>query len=116
VPTTRDLGAHAEAQAARYLEHLGYRIVTRNYTVKGGEIDLVAAHGHTLCFVEVRARKDARHGTPQETVVHRKQRRVIAAARHYLATQVRGAPPACRFDVVAVEGETITLIPDAFQV
>jgi putative endonuclease len=115
VPTTRDLGASAEALAARHLVGLGYRIVTRNYTVKGGEIDLVAEYRGTVCFVEVRSRKDARHGTPQETVVFRKQQRVIAAARHYLATQLRGETPACRFDVVAVEGDRVTLIPDAFQ-
>ena len=115
----REVGARAEALAARFLESSGYRIVHRNYLIKAGEIDLVAhAPDGTLCFVEVRMRTGADHGTPAETVGAAKQRRVIAAARHYLAARVRGEPP-CRFDVVAITASgdrtSVQHIPDAFR-
>jgi putative endonuclease len=116
---TREVGARAEALAARFLEASGYRIVHRNYLIKAGEIDLVAhAPDGTLCFVEVRLRADAGFGAPQETVGAEKQRRVIAAARHYLATRVRGEPP-CRFDVIAITAKddkaSVEHIADAFR-
>ena len=111
----RESGARAEQLAARFLEAAGYRIIHRNYLIKAGEIDLVAyAPDRTLCFVEVRQRADTAFGTPAETVGAEKRRRVIAAARHYLATQVR-AEPACRFDVIAIVGDAVEHIPDAFR-
>ena len=43
-----------------------------------------------------------------------KQRKLVLAARAYLAIEVRGAEPPCRFDVIAIEGERIDWIRDAF--
>jgi putative endonuclease len=113
---TRDLGASAEDLAARHLARLGYRIVARNYRTRSGEIDLVGMDGSVLCFIEVRARTSADFGSPEETVGGRKQRRIILAAQHYLATQVRGEP-ACRFDVVGVDlkTEAVRLVKSAFE-
>jgi putative endonuclease len=119
----RDDGTRAEDLAARHLERLGYRLLHRNYQVRSGELDLVVrAPDGTLCFVEVRARADVAHGRPGETVTFAKQRRVIAAARAYLAAHVRGEEPACRFDVVEIIGALdaavpprVEHIPDAFR-
>jgi putative endonuclease len=115
----RATGARFEALAARHLDRLGYRLLHKNYTIRGGELDLVAiAPDGTLCFVEVRARADAAHGTPAETVRADKRERLVKAARHYLATQIRGEPP-CRFDVISIVGRgarpTIDHIEDAFR-
>jgi putative endonuclease len=115
-PVSRAIGDTAEAWAARSLEHAGYRITDRNFTVKGGELDLVArAPDGTVCFVEVRARRDASHGTPAETVGRTKQQRLIRAAQVYLVTKLRGADVACRFDVIEIEGDVLRHIPDAFR-
>jgi putative endonuclease len=112
----RSEGFAAEDRAARHLERLGFRLLHRNYSVRAGEIDLVAcAPDGTLCFVEVRARAGAAFGTPAETVTGKKQRRIVAAARHYLATRVAGPEPVCRFDVVEIEGDELRLIIDAFR-
>ncbi len=111
---SRRLGFQAEAMAAAHLERLGYRIVARNVTVKGGELDLVALDGDTLCFVEVRARADARHGRADETVGPTKRRRLVHAARVFLAGWRDPSAP-CRFDVVAVEPEGIRVIRNAFD-
>lgn len=51
-------GRAAEQQAANYLLNLGYTIITRNYQIRGGEIDLIALDGDQLVFIEVRWRRD----------------------------------------------------------
>lgn len=95
-------GAEAEAKAARYLADRGLRVVARNYRTRQGEVDLVARDGATLVFVEVRARSWSAFGGAAGSVDARKQRRIAAAARHYLRRL--GAEPACRFDVLTLQG------------
>jgi putative endonuclease len=111
---SRAAGASAEALASQYLVHKGFRVLDRNFTVKGGELDLVCDDGGTLVFVEVRARKNRDHGTPAETISATKRRRIILAARLYLLSR-KIEDRACRFDVVTLEGGVITHLPDAFQ-
>lgn len=67
----------------------------------------------TLVFVEVRARADAAHGGAAASVTARKQQRLIYAAQHYLLRHA--SPPPCRFDVVAIDGETLTWLQGAFD-
>src|SRR5437879_5703299 len=111
---SRALGAQAEARAAQLLQRKDYRIVDRNWTCRGGEIDLVCADGDTLVFVEVRARADGRHGTSLESVRDGKRRRLIRAAEVYL-TKKSLWDKACRFDVVAIDGDHVTHVEDAFS-
>ncbi len=111
---SREAGFSAEQLAADFLSQRGFSILERNFTVKGGEIDLVCDDAGTLGFVEVRARRDGDFGAPEETIGATKRRRIVLAARHYLVK--RGIEErACRFDVIAIEGDHITHIPDAFQ-
>jgi putative endonuclease len=120
-PNRRAAGSRFEALAARHLEGLGYQILDRNYQLRRGELDLVArAPDGTICFVEVRARADRHFGAPEETVGAEKRRRIIGAARHYLAMRL-GAEPPCRFDVIAVVGDDpatakLEHLVDAFRV
>lgn len=88
---------------ARWLETQGLTLETHNYTIKGGEIDLVMRDADVLVFVEVRYRRQSGHGSPLESITYHKQRKIILAARHYLA--VKGVDSPCRFDVVAVTGQ-----------
>jgi putative endonuclease len=111
---SRAAGAHAERLAAAHLQRLGFRLLHSNYTCKGGELDLVCDDAGTLVFVEVRARRDRRFGAPEETISSVKRRRIILAARHYLMKH-RVSDRACRFDVVAIEGDAVTHIPNAFE-
>jgi putative endonuclease len=97
----QDFGTHAERLAAEYLLARGYRILAHNYRTRGGELDLVALHGDTLVFVEVRARHSDAHGAPFETVDRRKQRRVARAAETWLVENGRTRAFA-RFDVISV--------------
>ncbi len=111
--STTSTGGHAETLAAAELVRRRYRIVTRNYRVKAGEIDIIAEDGQVLCFVEVRARNRLGHGSPEETISRTKRRRIAAAASAYLMRYTR--EPLCRFDVVAVEPTAIRVTKDAFR-
>lgn len=111
-------GHRAEQRAASWLENGGFVIVEQNVHARFGEIDLVAWEGEVLCFVEVRMRRSARFGRPAATVGPRKQRRVEAAALHYVS-RMKPPLPACRFDVVEVlgeqPGEKFRLLRGAFE-
>ncbi|MDR2187378.1 MAG: YraN family protein [Azonexus sp.] len=104
-------GREAESQAARYLESQGLRVLERNFRVRGGEIDLICRDGATLVFVEVRQRTRGDFGGAAASVTAAKQRRIILAARHYLA----GRPDSpCRFDCILQDGERLEWLRDAF--
>ena len=107
-------GGPAEDLAAAFLERQGLRILERNYRCRFGEIDLVARSGELLVFVEVRARTSEAFGGAASSITATKRRRLVAAARHYLATH--RADRACRFDVVLVRGaeQQVEWLTDAF--
>lgn len=113
------LGKQAEDLAASHLEARGYLVIERNFRCRYGEIDLVARHGDTIVFVEVRARRSARQGEPFETVGPRKQQRLSRLAEVWLARHGLSRV-ACRFDVVSVllpEGQDprVEVIVNAFE-
>jgi putative endonuclease len=96
-------GAEAEQQALNYLHRQGLKLVERNYRCKAGELDLIMQDREdTTVFVEVRYRQSNDFGTALESITPAKQRKLLAAARHYL--QNRGDDLPCRFDVVALNG------------
>jgi putative endonuclease len=109
--TTKRVGDAAEDAALAYLEKQGLCLVVRNFKTPGrggGEVDLIMrAPDGTLVFVEVRKRRSASHGGAAASVSSTKQRRIVLAARHYLARL--GSVPPCRFDVVAIEGANTEL-------
>lgn len=110
---SRDLGQRYEQTAERLLRDLGYEIVERNFTCRGGEIDLVCRDGEVLVFVEVRGRASCAFGLPEETVDWRKQRRLRKAAWVYLLRRALGEP-ICRFDVIGIDADGARLYRDAF--
>ena len=93
-------GDAGEQRAVEYLQAEGYRVLERNFRVRGGEIDIVALDGEVLCFVEVRTRTSADHGEPVETVGRAKQGRLVTAARHYLGRHEQDRE--IRFDVIGI--------------
>jgi putative endonuclease len=114
VTSKRATGDHGERLAAAFLESEGYRIVMANFeapigrNTRGvqmiGEIDIVALDGETLCFVEVKTRRDLEFAGPLTNVDLRKQRTVTRTARAYKRIfAVHDIKH--RFDVVTVVGE-----------
>ncbi len=114
-PNQGALGEAKEDLARRYLEGQGLRLLARNHRCRHGEIDLVMRDGGTLVFVEVRYRSSERFGGAAASVDAHKQRRLAAAAGHYL--QGHPSPLACRFDVLAIGADDrMEWIRNAFSV
>lgn len=110
----RKLGADKETLAIAYLETQGFQILTRNFRCRQGEIDVIARHGEYLVFVEVKYRRDTEKGSPQAAVGAQKQRKICRVADYYRLTRGMGAGVAVRYDVIAMQGNEITWIPNAF--
>lgn len=110
----RAVGAFYEKRAGEYLESMGYLIIEYNFRCRLGEIDIIAKDGKCLVFCEVKYRSDERKGHPLDAVDGRKQRVISKCAAYYLMKKRLQNIP-CRFDVVSIEGENITLIRNAFE-
>jgi len=112
------LGAWGEEAAAVFLRRKGMKILARNLRTPVGEVDLIARHAKDLVFIEVKTRRTAAFGPPQEAVGPRKQRQIIRAAQWYLGDG-KGGGLQPRFDVVAVyargERALIEHFPNAFE-
>lgn len=113
--STHAIGRDREHRASEALIRRGYRIVERNFRCKAGELDLVAYDGDALVFVEVRSRTSARFGGALSAISARKQQQVARIASFYLSLR-RPRFTTCRFDVVAITGDELVLVRDAFRV
>ncbi|MEL7237638.1 MAG: YraN family protein [Planctomycetota bacterium] len=100
-PKNPTLGQQGEAAAARFLRKQGLKIVERNWTCPGGEVDVIAREKAVLVFIEVKTRRGG-PVTPQEQVNPDKERRVSRAADFYLRRWPEEEWPLVRFDIVAV--------------
>ncbi|CAH2791937.1 MAG: UPF0102 protein YraN [Candidatus Burkholderia crenata] len=106
---SKTIGNAFEQRALEYLQRQRLRFVARNFSCRGGEIDLVMREigsQRALVFVEVRARRSHQFAVAAVSVGAHKQRRLVLAAQHYLMTW-RGALPVCRFDVIAFDAGRI---------
>ncbi len=112
---TRAIGASYEEQACAYLLSLGYKILDRNFTIRGGELDIIAKDGETIIFAEVRYRADDHHGDPLETVTIPKMHRICRTAQYYLLKKGCTGDTPVRFDVIAINGGKLNHITNAFE-
>ncbi|MCB0076155.1 MAG: YraN family protein [Anaerolineales bacterium] len=96
-------GEAGERWAARALRACGYHLLDQRWRIVGGEIDLIARDGDEYVFVEVKARRGDRFGTPELAVTPRKLTFLARAAEQWLADAIGDAPATWRIDVVAVE-------------
>lgn len=116
---TRQRGHRWELVAEAFLCRRGLQTLSRNYSCRFGEIDLVMLDGPVLVFVEVRYRRSERYGSGADSVTHAKQRRISAVAQQFLGCHGAHGRQPCRFDVVSIrggnEGAEIDWIRDAFE-
>lgn len=116
--TAAEAGRWGEELAAQHYRERGYSILTRNYRVRSGEIDLIAQKQDTLVFVEVKTREENALGRPAEWVTAAKRQKILSAAMSYL--QQRGTDEFhIRFDVAEVIRkesvlQAINIIENAF--
>lgn len=87
-------------------------MLARNFRVKGGEIDVVCREGVTTVFVEVRKRAGHGYGGAAYSITPTKQKRLILAARHWLA---RHGECDCRFDCVLIDEDRLEWVKHAFS-
>lgn len=100
----REIGKKGEDFAEKLLKKNNYKIIERNFTIRGGEIDIIAKDKETLVFVEVKLRKNSDYGRPSEFVTPYKQEKLIYTAKNYLA-KTGSENVMCRFDVVELIGD-----------
>ncbi len=112
------LGLKSEQQACDYLLQKSLVLIEKNYSARYGEIDLVMKDKEELIFVEVRSRHKNNYASALESVTLSKQKKLRLTAEHYINKHYQNHPPACRFDVVAIDltqtGFNIEWIKDAF--
>ena len=95
------LGQRGETIACALLKSLELDIILRNYKSHHGEIDIIARDGLTLCFIEVKTRRNLTRSRPADSVTGRKKTRILYTAYHYL-NKIRNPPVIYRFDVVEI--------------
>ena len=110
----RKIGNIYEDMACNYLKQQGVLILQRNFHIRQGEIDIVGSKDGVLLFIEVKYRKNVSKGFPQEAVGRDKQRQICRVAMFYYSFHNISLNHPCRFDVIAICGNKITWIKDAF--
>ena len=111
-------GRESESIAVKQLKKQGYKIVEQNYRSKLGEIDIIAKDKKTLVFVEVKARRSDRYGSPKWAITPKKKRQMSKVALYYLKVTKQTNVKA-RFDVVTIcsskNKPQIDIIKNAFE-
>jgi putative endonuclease len=105
-------GRAGEERASAFLAGHGYRVLARNVRLPGGEIDAVCLDGSTLVIVEVKRRDTGRFGPALAAVDSRKRATLRRIAADY--AQIVAPSAKIRFDVVALDGNRLTLHRNAF--
>ena len=88
-------------------------MIARNWTMRGGELDVVVRRGRLVVVCEVKARADDSFGSALEAMTPVKIARVRRAGHRFVGTLgERGLT--VRFDVATMTGTTLEMHPDAF--
>ena len=96
------LGRWGEKRCEKFLKRKGLKTLTRNFSCKTGEIDVVMVDSDgTLVFVEVKTRANEEFSSSESVVTKTKQTRMLRAARYFLATN-NIENRSFRFDVVTI--------------
>lgn len=102
------IGRQKEQTAKDWLIEQGLEVIEENYHCKGGEIDLIAIEKAPsepiLVFIEVKYRKTANYGEPEEFVTLRKQQRIQKCAQLFLMKTPNYQNTMLRFDVISITG------------
>ncbi len=99
-------GEDAEAACSHYLKSQGLKLVSKNFSCRFGEIDIIMLDKKVLVFVEVRFRKNNNFGGALESITLAKQKKLRKTAELYL--QKNRQYENARFDVVSMSTNTQT--------
>lgn len=110
----RELGRKYESKAADFIVNNGYKILCRNFSCRIGEIDIIATEQGYLCFIEVKYRSTTNYGFPSEAINPHKIHKITRTAQYYMLTNNYPEDTPCRFDVVEILKEDISIKKNAF--
>lgn len=96
------VGGIGEEFACSYLEEQGYKVLRRNYRIRGGEIDIIAKDKDTIAFVEVKTRLNHQFGLPEEAITPTKIS-FLTRAIEYFATVHNLHDKLLRLDAVVMD-------------
>jgi putative endonuclease len=104
---TRLLGRQGQKLCEKFLRAKGYKTLTRNFSCRTGEIDLVMMDSDAVVFVEVKARTNEDFADAEAAVTKAKQVRMTRAANLFVKKYKLENLP-LRFDVVILitDGKT----------
>ncbi len=100
--SNKSSGNKGEDLACKYLLDQGYKILERNFLIRGGEVDIVAKEGEYICFVEVKARWSHEYGLPVEAMTPWKIKALLKTAQFYLLRMGWGNGP-YRLDFIGID-------------
>ncbi len=96
------LGRWGEKRSEKFLKNKGLKLLTRNYSCKTGELDLVMVNDNgAIVFVEVKTRADESYTEVESAITADKKRKIFNTSRYFLASHEIGSRP-YRFDVVSI--------------
>ena len=100
--TNKEKGYIGEEIAVQFLMRQGYDILERNYTVRGGEIDIIAKYGKSIVFAEVKTRT-SKEVCASEAVDEKKLSKILASAERYISEKSDAFEDfSVRFDCIEV--------------
>lgn len=114
-PDCHEHGRLAEERALHHLQQNGLIPLTRNYCCRLGEIDLIMRDRDEVVIVEVRSRSAGAAVDAPTSITRGKQKRIIAATRHWLGRHPQFFEQPLRFDVVAFDGAKLRWLRNAFE-
>ncbi|MBO4452365.1 MAG: YraN family protein [Clostridia bacterium] len=104
MPNNRTFGDLGEDLAERHLKSSGFRILSRNYLAKGGEIDIIGYRRGVLAFFEVKTRSGETFGRPADAVDGAKLAKITKAARDFCTAYVQyGKVPVTYFPGMTIK-------------
>ncbi|MFA6520992.1 MAG: YraN family protein [Candidatus Gracilibacteria bacterium] len=101
----KSLGFYGEKLAAKFLTDNGYEILHNNFSVSGGEIDLVVRKNKIIIFVEVKTRTSDLFGRGEESFNKTKLARMNKAIKRYLSEGKYPENIDYRIDLIEIELE-----------
>lgn len=102
---SRTLGNIAEDAACEFLIGLGFQIIDRNFTLRGGEIDIIAIKEGVLRFIEV---KSGSSYNPLYNITAKKLHFIINTAHRFM--QKKNLDLAYQIDAVCVQNGKCELV------
>jgi putative endonuclease len=102
----QSIGAWGESIALQHIMDQGYTLRARNWHTREGEIDIIAADGDTIVFIEVKTRTSREFGSPEDSLTASKRRKLRRTALEYLLEK-QLLDSLWRIDVIAIEASSV---------